>query len=86
MTYNEMWLSHDEYGNIEIRDFNMPLKIKYKIDPKNLDPARYIMTYGKHEGRSLYLIYQDDKSYIDWLRDHDDDLLLQQCIMNLCQK
>lgn len=82
-TYNEMWYSHNKDLDIEVRDDDMPLKITHVIKKEDLDPKLYIVDYGKHQGKSLRLINEEDPAYIDWLRDNNDDMLMKQCIMNL---
>jgi hypothetical protein len=80
-----MWLCHRPNGDIEVRDENMPLKIKYILKPEELDPKLYIMTYGKYQGKSLFYIDANcnDIDYINWLKKNSDDLLLKQCLEKL---
>lgn len=82
-TYNDMWLCHNDNLDIEVRDDDMPLITKYIIKKEDLDPDRYMMTYGKYKGRSLFNIHKYHPDYIEWLQDNNDDMLMKQCIMNL---
>ena len=35
-------------------------------------PEDYVMTFGKHKGKSLFQIADDDPTYLDWAADTFD--------------
>jgi predicted metal-dependent TIM-barrel fold hydrolase len=82
-TYNDMWLCHTDYLDVQVRDENMPLKVLSIIKKEDLDPKLYVIDHGKHEGKNLVDIYFEDPRYIDYLRDTSEDVLLKQCIKNI---
>ena len=82
MNYNDMWLCHTKDYDIQV-EVDFYKKKYYIIKKEDLDPKRFVMQYGKYQGKNLADISGYDSSYIDWLKDNDNDLLLQQCIINL---
>jgi hypothetical protein len=82
-TYNDMWLHHTPTYDVEVRDDHNPLIITGIIKKEDLDPKLYVIDYGKHNGKTLVDIFDEDPQYIDFLRDTSTSLLLTQCINNL---
>jgi hypothetical protein len=78
-----MWLCHNENDDIEVRDPEMPLKVLYIIKKEDLDPAQYVIDYGKWNGNNLSKINIEDPAYIQFLKDTSPDLLLKQCLEKL---
>ena len=82
-TYNEEWMSWD-FDEENYMVFDDDFNVIERIEISELDPKRYIMSHGKHAGKTLTEIRRISTRYINWLKNNsDNDLLLKQCLDNL---
>ncbi|ETK71397.1 hypothetical protein F441_22348, partial [Phytophthora nicotianae CJ01A1] len=61
--YRSIWLSYQKTMNLksEVTDF---LASKFQ----SLDDGSFVMTWGRHKGKSLKTIKRLDPKYLTWLR------------------
>ena len=82
--YNKLWISwnyeNEFYNHIDEES----LDLIETIDLVDLDPKRYVLDFGKHEGKNLFEIQNEDPNYIDWLKkEQSENSLLIHCANNL---
>lgn len=50
------------------------------------DAEKYEVTFGKHKGKSLKQLMEEDKGYLDWLLNNTKDEYVRKCIETLTGK
>lgn len=83
-TYDDLWFTYnpDESPLVQIHCPSKHCVLWNVIHEEEPRPKRYLLTFGKYEGKRLH---QVPKSYLRYLKNKDDlgDALLEVCIKKL---